>query len=112
MQVVLVEPGAVATPIWDKGVARANDLIDLDADEPDPLYGERLRSFRKLALETGRQGSTIGTMDHRHVSKCRKAPPAGSASCYGCRFAQLPILALIASTSSVVISPTVVTSPL
>lgn len=55
MEVILVEPGAVATPIWDKGVARANEVVDLDSDD-DPLYGRRLRSFRELAVATGRGG--------------------------------------------------------
>ena len=55
MEVVLVEPGAVATPIWDKGVARADEVVDLDSDD-DPLYGSRLRRFRDLALEIGRGG--------------------------------------------------------
>jgi NAD(P)-dependent dehydrogenase (short-subunit alcohol dehydrogenase family) len=56
MHVVLVEPGAVATPIWDKGASRAGEM--LDGLEPDAvgLYEERLAAFRKLAAGIGAGG--------------------------------------------------------
>jgi NAD(P)-dependent dehydrogenase (short-subunit alcohol dehydrogenase family) len=56
MHVVLVEPGAVATPIWNKGASRADEM--LAGLEPDAvgLYEERLTAFRKLAAGIGASG--------------------------------------------------------
>ncbi len=56
MEVVLVEPGAVATPIWDKGSERADKLLEDVPSEAFQLYEERLTAFRKLAGEAGARG--------------------------------------------------------
>ena len=40
VQVALVEPGSVATPIWDKGRAEAERVGD-PARAPGPVYGQR-----------------------------------------------------------------------
>ncbi len=56
MEVVLVEPGAVATPIWDKGTERADKLLEGVTPEAFQLYEKRLTAFRKLAGEAGARG--------------------------------------------------------
>jgi NAD(P)-dependent dehydrogenase (short-subunit alcohol dehydrogenase family) len=56
MEVVLVEPGSVATPIWGKGAERADELLAQAPQESVDLYDERLSAFRKLAEETGARG--------------------------------------------------------
>jgi NAD(P)-dependent dehydrogenase (short-subunit alcohol dehydrogenase family) len=46
MHVALIEPGAVATPIWDKGVEQAEEL---DRDAPPEVrerYGEVIDAIR------------------------------------------------------------------
>ena len=56
MGVVLVEPGAVATPIWNKGVERADKLLEDAPPDALQLYEQRLTAFRKLAAETAARG--------------------------------------------------------
>ena len=56
VRVSLVEPGAVATPIWEKGAADAEAVAAALPDEARRLYGERLERMRALAEETGAAG--------------------------------------------------------
>ena len=56
MEVVLVEPGSVATPIWDKGTDRADKLLEGVAPDELAPYEKRLGAFRRLAEETGKRG--------------------------------------------------------
>jgi NAD(P)-dependent dehydrogenase (short-subunit alcohol dehydrogenase family) len=57
VQVVLVEPGGIKTPIWDKGSAAAESMLDGMPPEVDDLYGGLIRALRResqrIATETG-----------------------------------------------------------
>ncbi|MEJ0048337.1 MAG: SDR family NAD(P)-dependent oxidoreductase [Rhodospirillales bacterium] len=50
IDVVIVAPGSVATPIWDKAEEAPLGAFDV------PPYGPALRRFREYALKTGRAG--------------------------------------------------------
>jgi NAD(P)-dependent dehydrogenase (short-subunit alcohol dehydrogenase family) len=50
IDVIIVAPGAVATPIWDKA-----EQVPIEAFEAGP-YGPALRRFRDYALKSGRAG--------------------------------------------------------
>jgi NAD(P)-dependent dehydrogenase (short-subunit alcohol dehydrogenase family) len=56
IEVSLIEPGGVATPIWDKGVAEAERISEDMPPQIDELYGERIEKFRKLAAQAGSSG--------------------------------------------------------
>ena len=56
IEVVIVEPGAVTTPIWDKGTARADELLEGVDPEALSLYEARLNAFRALVAETAESG--------------------------------------------------------
>ena len=56
MDVVLVEPGSIATPIWDKGTARADALLDGADPETVSLYAKRLDALRRIVSETAGRG--------------------------------------------------------
>jgi NAD(P)-dependent dehydrogenase (short-subunit alcohol dehydrogenase family) len=47
--VSLVEPGAVETPIWDRGEKEFDSVIERSSVNTDALYGGAIASFRKLA---------------------------------------------------------------
>jgi NAD(P)-dependent dehydrogenase (short-subunit alcohol dehydrogenase family) len=52
----LIEPGSIATPIWDKG-AREADEIERRADARQrELYGERMEGFRRAVRSTAERG--------------------------------------------------------
>jgi NAD(P)-dependent dehydrogenase (short-subunit alcohol dehydrogenase family) len=56
MHVALIEPGAVATPIWDKGVDQADEL---DRDAPPEVrerYGEVIDAVRKASEKNRTDG--------------------------------------------------------
>jgi NAD(P)-dependent dehydrogenase (short-subunit alcohol dehydrogenase family) len=52
VKVVIVAPGSVATPIWDKGEA------DLERWAGHPVYGAPLRTFAATIMQGGRRGHT------------------------------------------------------
>jgi NAD(P)-dependent dehydrogenase (short-subunit alcohol dehydrogenase family) len=54
VQVALVEPGSVATPIWDKGRAEADSFTV--PPELEPQYGKVVASIRKMIDDTARRG--------------------------------------------------------
>ncbi len=54
IRVALVEPGAIKTEIWDRGVQRGEELIDGLPEEGRRLYGERLDTATAAALKLGR----------------------------------------------------------
>jgi NAD(P)-dependent dehydrogenase (short-subunit alcohol dehydrogenase family) len=56
IEVSLIEPGSVATPIWTKGEVRANELLSSLPAEGDRLYGERLRAYRAQVRATAARG--------------------------------------------------------
>ncbi len=58
IEVSLVEPGAVATPIWAKGQARADEFLDSSGpgEEAARLYGARLAAFRAQVRATAERG--------------------------------------------------------
>lgn len=56
MHVAVIEPGAVATPIWDKSIAVADDI---QADAPPELeerYGALIAKVREESLKNARDG--------------------------------------------------------
>jgi NAD(P)-dependent dehydrogenase (short-subunit alcohol dehydrogenase family) len=49
--VALVEPGSIATPIWDKGVAQGDALVKEMPARALELYGPAIESLRQYARE-------------------------------------------------------------
>jgi NAD(P)-dependent dehydrogenase (short-subunit alcohol dehydrogenase family) len=56
VQVSIVEPGAVATPIWDKGSEQISQIREQTSPEQLEVYGEAMGRFFELFTEAGRQG--------------------------------------------------------
>ena len=56
VNVAIVEPGSVATPIWENGLEDADAMRATLGDEVNRLYGERLEAFQRLAEKTGAAG--------------------------------------------------------
>ncbi len=56
IEVVVIEPGSIATPIWEKGASDAERIRDGMSPETQELYGSRFSAIRDMALETGRGG--------------------------------------------------------
>jgi len=56
VDVAIIEPGSVQTPIWDKGLAEAATVRAALGDEVNRLYGDRLDAMAALAEKTGAAG--------------------------------------------------------
>ncbi len=56
IEVVLVEPGAVATSIWESGRRTAEEVAERTPDSQQRLYGERIEQFREAIRKTEERG--------------------------------------------------------
>ena len=56
VQVALIEPGSIATPIWDKSVSAATELRKGLPPEAEERYGQAADRATKIAEATGRRG--------------------------------------------------------
>ena len=56
IEVSLVEPGSIATPIWEKGDATFDELVGAIPAEGRERYGAAMDKARALAAQTGRRG--------------------------------------------------------
>jgi NAD(P)-dependent dehydrogenase (short-subunit alcohol dehydrogenase family) len=61
--VALIEPGGVKTPIWEKGIAEADELEAGMPPEGEALYGNLIRAMRRevdrIATDTGIEPSEV-----------------------------------------------------
>lgn len=56
IRVSLIEPGSIATPIWEKGDSTYDGLVAALPQEARDRYGVPMERARKLAAATGRRG--------------------------------------------------------
>jgi NAD(P)-dependent dehydrogenase (short-subunit alcohol dehydrogenase family) len=58
VDVSLVQPGTIKTPIWTKSATVADSLANGAPAELAALYGERIAAFREVALRRGAKGAS------------------------------------------------------
>jgi NAD(P)-dependent dehydrogenase (short-subunit alcohol dehydrogenase family) len=56
LQVSIVEPGTIATPIWQTAAATADSILARVPSETLALYEGRIAAFRRAATAAGRRG--------------------------------------------------------
>jgi len=56
IQVAIVEPGSIATPIWDKGEATAEEMVKHMNEEAHALYDDAVQALRNTAKEMSEAG--------------------------------------------------------
>ncbi len=54
--VIIIEPGTIATPIWDKGVSEVDDVTAQFPQHAQDLYGAAMRRMRRMFEGAGRRG--------------------------------------------------------
>jgi NAD(P)-dependent dehydrogenase (short-subunit alcohol dehydrogenase family) len=57
IDVTIVEPGSIKTPIWTRSAEWANELLASMEGPVYELYGKPIASFRKIALARGHAGA-------------------------------------------------------
>lgn len=56
ISVSVVEPGSIATPIWERGQAEVDAIAGRAGDGHTDLYGEAIEAYREVARKTGERG--------------------------------------------------------
>jgi len=56
IRVVVVEPGSIATPIWERGQAEVDAIAERAREGHGELYGEAIEAYREVARKTGERG--------------------------------------------------------
>lgn len=56
IKVAIVEPGSIATPIWERGDAEVEAIAGRAPDGHADLYGEAIAAYREVARKTGARG--------------------------------------------------------
>ena len=56
IDVVSIQPGAIATPIWEKSLAKAEQISNNLPAKAHNLYGERLAAIKESVKETAKHG--------------------------------------------------------
>ena len=56
ISVSILEPGGVATPIWDRGLSTADTIMRDMPPEAESLYGRRIAAIQKAAAQIARDG--------------------------------------------------------
>ncbi len=63
VDVILIEPGGVKTPIWEKGEALADEMMEDVPPEAERLYGKQIAALRagthRIATETGSEPQAV-----------------------------------------------------
>jgi NAD(P)-dependent dehydrogenase (short-subunit alcohol dehydrogenase family) len=59
VKVIVVEPGAIATPIWDRGIARADAIWETVPAEGQARYGALVTTLRTRAKQLGSEGVPV-----------------------------------------------------
>jgi NAD(P)-dependent dehydrogenase (short-subunit alcohol dehydrogenase family) len=59
IDVSLVEPGTIRTPIWEKSAELAGVLANGAQPQLGELYGERIAAFGRVAAERGAKGGSV-----------------------------------------------------
>jgi NAD(P)-dependent dehydrogenase (short-subunit alcohol dehydrogenase family) len=77
IEVVAVEPGSIATPIWDKAGETATGSVAAMPAEGRRLYGAQLERFREMLRETAKAGippEKVAKVIHKAISSDRPKP--------------------------------------
>ncbi len=56
IDVAVIEPGSIATPIWERGEAEVDAIAARARDGHADLYGEAIAAYREVARKTGARG--------------------------------------------------------
>jgi NAD(P)-dependent dehydrogenase (short-subunit alcohol dehydrogenase family) len=56
IEVAIVEPGSIATPIWERGQQEADAALAAVSAAQERLYGKSMAAYREVARRTGERG--------------------------------------------------------
>jgi NAD(P)-dependent dehydrogenase (short-subunit alcohol dehydrogenase family) len=56
IEVAIVEPGSIATPIWERGKQEGDVFLAGVSEEQERLYGQSMSAYGEVARQTGERG--------------------------------------------------------
>jgi NAD(P)-dependent dehydrogenase (short-subunit alcohol dehydrogenase family) len=56
IRVAVVEPGSIATPIWERGQAEVDAIAERAGEGHEELYGKAIEAYGEVARKTGARG--------------------------------------------------------
>lgn len=59
VRVILIEPGPVATPIWEKGLARKDQMLASIPEDLRRIYGKGLERFEKMTTDAAHSAVAV-----------------------------------------------------
>ena len=59
IQVIIIEPGGIATPIWEKSLAAADRLLEGMPKQLFDYYGPVIKGMRRMVQRTGQTGLPV-----------------------------------------------------
>jgi NAD(P)-dependent dehydrogenase (short-subunit alcohol dehydrogenase family) len=62
IDVIVIEPGSIATPIWTRSAVAADEIMARLPPAAAERYGARIAVFRRLAAERGAKGAPVATV--------------------------------------------------
>ena len=76
IQVSIIEPGSIATPIWERGVGEADALLERATEEEKALYPKYIAKYQEVAR--GRRGAGDPSREGRGDDRARAdvSPPS------------------------------------
>jgi NAD(P)-dependent dehydrogenase (short-subunit alcohol dehydrogenase family) len=77
IEVVAIEPGTIATPIWTRGGRHADELMARAPQQLAALYADRVAALRRVARERGAAGApaeTVAAAVERALTASRPRP--------------------------------------
>ncbi|HWM63827.1 MAG TPA: SDR family NAD(P)-dependent oxidoreductase [Solirubrobacterales bacterium] len=74
ISVSLIEPGSIATPIWERGMEEADAFVAAAGDEPRKLYGKPIAAYRKVAERTAARGNPAREGRARDRARTERPP--------------------------------------
>ncbi len=88
VDVIVIEPGGVKTPIWKKGNERADELLAGMPPETQRLYGRLIEALRKetdkIAQERGIEPREVAETIGKALTADARAPAISSAATPSC----------------------------
>lgn len=59
VRVILIEPGAIRTPIWEKSRQIGHQLVDNLTPEMEALYGKKIRKFEQVVMTIAENAAPV-----------------------------------------------------
>ena len=103
IKVAIVEPGSIATPIWERGDAEVDAIGGRARDGQAELYGEAIEAYREVARKTGARGippeKVAAKIEHALTARRPRTRYLVGADARGQAFAAR-VLPIVCSTGS------------